>query len=201
MDLKKFELRTSCTEKPADLEEFIPVFHRWIQRQALPGLLIDVADYRHVAGGPGIVLIGHEGDYGICSKSPNELILYYREKGRSDAGGDSLLLRGFVRLVQAVRLIGYPFATDRFILVLNDRAGFPPTADKFKELSWHLSQTLGRILNREPEIRLLTAEPRERLAVDICFPRRLAPRLLLKRFTEAMRSFEVADHSPVAPEG
>ena len=35
-----------------DLTQAIPVFHRWIQEQALPGLLIDVADYRHVPEGP-----------------------------------------------------------------------------------------------------------------------------------------------------
>ena len=30
----------------------IPVFHRWIREQATPELLIDVADYAHVPGGP-----------------------------------------------------------------------------------------------------------------------------------------------------
>ena len=29
---------------PLVLREVIPVFHTWIQQQALPGLLIDVAD-------------------------------------------------------------------------------------------------------------------------------------------------------------
>ncbi|MCL4267882.1 MAG: hypothetical protein KJ069_32245, partial [Anaerolineae bacterium] len=42
-----------------------PIFHRWIQTEAVPGLLIDVADYKHVAEGPGIILIGHEVDYAL----------------------------------------------------------------------------------------------------------------------------------------
>jgi hypothetical protein len=42
--------------------EYIPVFHRWIQHAAVPGLLIDVADYGHVPEGPGVMLIGHEAD-------------------------------------------------------------------------------------------------------------------------------------------
>jgi hypothetical protein len=44
----------------------IPIFHRWIQEAAVPGLLIDVADYKHVPDGPGIILIGHEVDYALA---------------------------------------------------------------------------------------------------------------------------------------
>ena len=52
----------------ADIEQFdfeavIPVFHRWIQEEAVAGLLIDVADYKHVPEGPGVMLVGHEVDY------------------------------------------------------------------------------------------------------------------------------------------
>lgn len=48
-----------------DLEPAIALFHGWIQRDAVEGLLIDVADYRHVHDGPGVVLIGDERDYGL----------------------------------------------------------------------------------------------------------------------------------------
>jgi hypothetical protein len=51
---------------PAELAGFIPIFHRWIQENRLPDrLLIDVADYRHVANGPGIMLIAHEAHYAL----------------------------------------------------------------------------------------------------------------------------------------
>lgn len=43
----------------------VPIFHHWIQTEAAPGLLIDVADYKHVPDGPGIILIGHEVDYAL----------------------------------------------------------------------------------------------------------------------------------------
>lgn len=43
----------------------VPVFHRWIREDAVPGLLIDVADYKHVVAGPGIILIGHDVDYAL----------------------------------------------------------------------------------------------------------------------------------------
>ena len=48
-----------------DLEAFIPLFHRWIQDQRLEELLIDVADYRHVHHGPGVVLIAHDAHYAM----------------------------------------------------------------------------------------------------------------------------------------
>jgi hypothetical protein len=53
------------TSAPIDLRAYIGIFHRLIQNAAVEGLLVDVADYSHVPDGPGVVLIGHEVDYGI----------------------------------------------------------------------------------------------------------------------------------------
>ena len=43
-------------------DDFVPLFHGWIQGRGLDGTPIDVADYKHVPDGPGIMLIGHEAD-------------------------------------------------------------------------------------------------------------------------------------------
>ena len=48
---------------PVSLPAFIPVFHRWIERQDVDELLLDVHDYGHVPDGPGILLVAHEADY------------------------------------------------------------------------------------------------------------------------------------------
>ena len=50
---------------PVELHPFIGLFHRFIQEAAVPGLLIDVADYAHVPEGPGVLLVGHDVDYGL----------------------------------------------------------------------------------------------------------------------------------------
>ncbi|MFQ5425660.1 MAG: hypothetical protein ACE5EV_01105 [Gaiellales bacterium] len=50
---------------PVDLEPFIALFHEFIQAKRLDGLLIDVADYSHVPAGPGVILIGHDAEYGL----------------------------------------------------------------------------------------------------------------------------------------
>jgi hypothetical protein len=78
-----------------DLESLIPVFHGWIQNQVGEGLLLDVADYRHVNAGPGVVLIGHEGNYSV-DNTDNRLGVRYNRKAALD--GNNL-----DRLKQAAR--------------------------------------------------------------------------------------------------
>jgi hypothetical protein len=70
---------------PVDLEAAIPVFHRWIQDRACPEMLIDVADYRHVPNGPGVMLIGHEASYSLDNVKGRLGLLYSRKQ----AGGEA----------------------------------------------------------------------------------------------------------------
>lgn len=63
-----------------DLEPLIPVFHGWIQEQPFPELLIDVADYRHVPSGPGVMIIGHEADYSVDNTDGRLGVRYARKE-------------------------------------------------------------------------------------------------------------------------
>ena len=62
--------RIKVTFPPAgelpDLGPAIDAFHRFIQRGLVEGLILDVADYRHVPQGPGVLLVGHDVDFGIA---------------------------------------------------------------------------------------------------------------------------------------
>src|SRR5947207_13377236 len=64
----------------ADLGAAIPVFHRWIQDRVCPEMLIDVADYRHVPNGPGVMLIGHEANYSLDTAKGRLGLLYSRKQ-------------------------------------------------------------------------------------------------------------------------
>ena len=64
-----------------NLAAFSGVFQGWIQRKALDGQLIDVADYRHVFEGPSVVLIGHDGDYTIEKRDGRLGLLFTRKPG------------------------------------------------------------------------------------------------------------------------
>jgi hypothetical protein len=61
------------------LEPLIPVFHSWIQGQVFEELLLDVADYRHVPAGPGVVLIGHQANYSVDHSDARLGVRYNRK--------------------------------------------------------------------------------------------------------------------------
>ena len=73
------------TDIPAKV--LVPIFHRWIQTGAVEGMLIDVADYSHVPGGPGIMLVAHEAHYGLDQGGGRPGMLYNRKRPWN--GGDS----------------------------------------------------------------------------------------------------------------
>src|SRR5580698_4114768 len=73
-----------------DLEPLIPFFHGWIQEQSGEGLLLDVADYRHVPEGPGVILIGFEGNYSV-DNTDNRLGVRYNRKTALDGGNQDRL--------------------------------------------------------------------------------------------------------------
>ena len=70
-----------------DQHELIAVFHRWIREKRLGDvLLIDVADYRHVPGGPGMMLIADDGHYAMDAGAGRLGMQYARKR---DAIGDA----------------------------------------------------------------------------------------------------------------
>lgn len=87
-----------------DLSRFAALFQRWIQQTALDGLLIDVADYRHVFEGPGIVLIGHDSDYAI-EKRDGRLGLLYTRKRQVDPDLQTELRISLRRALAACQLL------------------------------------------------------------------------------------------------
>jgi hypothetical protein len=111
-----------------DLEPLIPIFHSWIQEQTPGELLLDVADYRHVHAGPGVVLIGYQGDYSVDNNS-SRLGVRYNRKAELDGDNDSRLRQAAVaaltacqRLEADARLEGrFRFNGKELELFVNDR--------------------------------------------------------------------------------
>ena len=60
MNVQHVNVKIFAEDPAIELDGAIPVFHRWIQRNVCEELLIDVADYRHVPAGPGVLLVGHD---------------------------------------------------------------------------------------------------------------------------------------------
>ncbi len=82
----KIRFGTSRTSRPVDLERVIPVFHDWIQQEKTPTVMIDVADYKHVPAGPGVMLVGHAEDLGLDNGTRADAecqgFYYVRKHGR-----------------------------------------------------------------------------------------------------------------------
>lgn len=131
-----------------DLAPFTPIFHRWIQEKKVEGMLLDVADYKHVPDGPGIVLIGHEADYGLDLQGGRPGLLYDRKRewGQESAPLPSLqdrlnlVFRGALAGCQALEaeseLAGrIRFALDEAELTFVDRLRTPNKPEVFAELT------------------------------------------------------------------
>jgi hypothetical protein len=72
------------------LAPVVPVFHSWIQDQVYDEQLVDVADYTHVPGGPGVILIGLEGDYSVDNTDTRLGVRYNRKAMLEGSNQDRL---------------------------------------------------------------------------------------------------------------
>lgn len=87
-----------------DLEPLIPIFHEWIQEQVFEEMLLDVADYRHVPGGPGVMLIGLQADYSVDNTDDRLGVRYNRKAGLDGSNLDRLQQAARAALTACLRL-------------------------------------------------------------------------------------------------
>lgn len=127
----------------ADLHRFIGVFHRFIQEAAVPGLLIDVADYAHVPDGPGVMLIGHDVDYGIdLARGRTGLVTVRKHTG--DVSLETLFrdtlakARAVAAALEVDEHAAIRFAPGELELSFPDRLAAPNTAAAFELASKEL---------------------------------------------------------------
>lgn len=170
------------------LDPLIPVFHRWIQGQVLEELLLDVADYRHVPAGPGVVLIGHQANYSV-DDTDDRLGVRYNRKAEVD-GGNQNALRQAVRasLIACQRLEAEPslegklrFNGQEIEFFVNDRL-LAPNRDLSREALHSDFETFSKKLFRGSEYSLAytsAGEPRKLFGVSVKSSRTFTPQNLL----------------------
>ena len=184
MDTVKYELKLFLDDASGvELEEFIPVFHDWIHTQQLAELLIDVADYRHVPQGPGVVLIAHDAHYGMDLTEARLGLLYSRRRETHPSRcaiqsvEDRLRSVWHCALTACQRLEAHPvlhgrlqFQGNELLLRCNDRLRAPNTTAAYDELCQHLEPLLATLY---PGQRVEVEQRREntsRLTVTIKVP-------------------------------
>lgn len=172
---------------PADwLDSAIPVFHRWIQQDACEELLIDVADYRHLPVGPGVILVAHEANY-CLDRTHGRPGLLYQRKTVLDGAFQSRLLHSIRQACRAARrLMAEPeyqgklsFNFAAWEIVFNDRLLAPNTEQSWTRISQELERILhGRLSPTSAAWRLeRVGEPRDLLRVAIRIEGDVTPEL------------------------
>jgi len=168
--------------------ELIPVFHRWIQEHAVPGVLIDVADYSHVHEGPGVMLIGHEGDYALDERGGRRGLVYWSKRGHERDLATRLQAVARAALAACERLAGEPelagrlaFRGDALEVAARDRLAAPNS-----DATWRAFEPAVAVLATAlyPGLELSIArerDPKAPFAVTLEIAEPLDPNTLLTR--------------------
>ena len=156
-----------------DLAEAIPIFHRWIQSDRMDGLLIDVADYRHVPNGPGVVLVGHDADY-FLDEMEGPLGLLYNRKHEAEGSNVYRLRRAMKNALTACRALErepelaakeFRFAGGRLRFIINDRL---LSSNGVVAIRGDLDTVLRDLYpGHRPRIETGTSDARDRYTLDV----------------------------------
>jgi hypothetical protein len=157
-----------------DLGPLIPVFHSWIQEQAFEELLLDVADYRHVPAGPGVVLIGHQANYSVDHTDERLGVRYNRKAvtngNNQDALGQAMraTLLACQRLESESRLEGkLRFNGQEIECFINDRL-LAPNRDSTREaFCGDFDTFFGRLFGGSEYSLAYAREPRRLFGVSV----------------------------------
>lgn len=198
MDTVKYELKVFLApDSSVEIEEFIPVFHDWIQTQQLDELLIDVADYRHVPQGPGVVLVAHDAHYVMDLAAGRLGLLYSRRRethpSRQAITDTAARLRSVwhCALTACQRLALHPalqgrlaFQGQELLLRCNDRLRAPNTPEAYTALAPHLSAFLTALYPGQQVAHRHLPEDASRLTVAITVPDAPAVETVLARLAD-----------------
>ena len=172
-----------------DLTRIIPVFHRWIQEGVLTDeLAIDVADYRHVPDGPGVILVAHEAIYGM-DLGDGALGLLYDRRAVVEGTTQERLLQAARAALNACRLLEEEpdlegtlcFDGGRIQVSVNDRAIAPNTDDTDRALRPELERLLEALWGAGDHAIERLGEPRDRYRLGACAGRQIPVAEILGR--------------------
>lgn len=163
----KFSLAQTPQLQPADI---LPIFQRWIQEHRVPGMLIDVIDYKHVLNGPGVVLIADEADYAYDLGEGQPGLQYVRKRDLPDSLPAAMRLSFEHALLGAQALeaeapgdlvFDYIAANISFL----DRMHYRNQPEVFAEVHLKVAEIVSEIYGAPVEISRVNPDPRRPLAL------------------------------------
>ncbi len=144
-----------------DAERFIDLFHRWIRNEAFDELLIDVADYRHIARGASVALIGFEADYVMEDKSArsedDRWSLRYNRKAPLPGNNEDRMRQALRSAATCGRMLeaefgqedSFRFNRKQLELVINDRALAENTPETHAACTPELQKMLAHLFGHD----------------------------------------------------
>jgi hypothetical protein len=178
-ELKQIDIRIFAkTPEGVDTEAFMGVFQRWIQRHAMPGVLIDVADYGHIHHGHGTILIAHEYNLSV-DYAGGKLAVLVRLKRPAEATLAARIESALRLGLKACRLLEQEevfagkltFDPSSFVLVANDRLLAPNDDASFAALKPAVEASARAIFGTPATVERIKNDPRERLAMRVMAPK------------------------------
>ena len=162
----KFSLNQTTSLQPA---ETVPIFQRWIQAGSVPGMLIDVIDYKHVPDGPGIILIADEGDYAY-DLSDGEIGLQYMRKRGLPGDLAAALAQAIEHAIIAARQLeaevsDIAFDYSKIKISFVDRQRYRNTPEHFAAVETDVAACLGKIYGGDVRVERRYADERELLCI------------------------------------
>jgi hypothetical protein len=179
-------------DQEIDFANLIPVFHSWIRDQVFEELLIDAADYRHVAAGPGVVLVGHEANYSLDNCDDRPGVRYNRKALLAGSNQDRFRQAMSAGLVACQRLeenqiLGgkIRFNQREMELCINDRLLAPNTQDTYRALEPDLEVFCSKLFAGGSYHLRRSSDPRSLFSLQISSDRRFSPSQLLENLSSS----------------
>jgi len=142
--------------KKIALDPFLDIFARWREDAAHPSRWIDLADYGHVPKGPGVMMIGKQGNLGLDLANPGPGILYANKAGLVGTTEDRLMetFRRCLALTEALTAEAeYPKDLSPkpgfWELTFNDRLETPNTDATDRLLRPSIEATIEKLLGSD----------------------------------------------------
>ncbi|MFT7621707.1 MAG: hypothetical protein ACI9WU_000872 [Myxococcota bacterium] len=178
MDVQQLSVKLfAAAGAPLDQEELIPIFHRWIRESRLGDkLLIDVADYRHVPDGPGVMIVADHAHYGLDEGigGGTGFLFSHRRDAIGDAApklADALseLLTAAEALEGEPSLKGFAFDTSRIQVRVASRRVAANTAEDFAKLAPTVTSAAQKLYGGEVTV-TQGGLPRDPLTLEVSGP-------------------------------
>lgn len=169
---QRFAFKVYAEPNDVPAHDFVKTFHTWIQTKRLRDeVVIDVADYGHVANGPGVVLISHHANYSVDTLDGRQGLSFNRKR---DAAGtlDERITSSLRSTLNACRLLEEDlggrlrFSTREIAFRVNDRL-HAPNADEAAAFFDAKLRVLGNRLYQAAKVTRASGEPKQLLGLRI----------------------------------